>query len=459
MTEINGNIEKVVANASADATEEMQAAVDSSSTEPIAKEDAETTDAKTAKPITQESAETTVDEKTDVAADVTEQTTEPRTEQSAEQSAEIAVENKFDAAVHNASNGATRTLPTPADDIDVQDISSSDSSSDSGNDSDAQDNEEVDDNDDDDDEGRGEEGPIRSKNEIAEEPVIAMPEDYKLAETDRIQCMGTIKSLYQNNIIVAASQSGEQRVLREGAIFCLESRQVLGTLSEVFGPLQSPFYRVCVAPEKLDELEPLIRSSIGNDAYYVVPEAHWVDTFELRRDKGTDASNGYDEELPESEQEFSDDEKEAQYKRGKKAAKGQAKNKTKGKGKVQKPGRDNTRDNKKVGRTSYPAMRVPAAMAPQGNTHGGYRSRDTRREQPQVQQQRNPAPMAKMQQNGGYYQQRQQQQAQAPNSMGMQMPMQMPMGMGMQMPMQMQQWNQYSGHSIDQYANLSLIHI
>lgn len=37
--------------------------------------------------------------------------------------------------------------------------------------------------------------------------------------------------------------------------------------------------------------------------------------------KGTDASNMFDEELPEEEQEFSDDEKEAMYKKQKKQKK------------------------------------------------------------------------------------------------------------------------------------------
>ena len=44
--------------------------------------------------------------------------------------------------------------------------------------------------------------------------------------------------------------------------------------------------------------------------YYVVPDSQFLYTDSIKHIKGTDASNCHDEELPEEEQEYSDDEKE-----------------------------------------------------------------------------------------------------------------------------------------------------
>lgn len=159
--------------------------------------------------------------------------------------------------------------------------------------------------------------PIRSKNEIVEEQIIEVPENYKIDDKTKISEIGIIKSVFESNVIVQGTISGEKRVLKEGSIFCLENREVVGTLSEVFGQLQNPFYKVGISPvnETKSELIEKIKEMVGEKIFIVVPDAYWIDTFELKRVKGTDASNGYDEELPEEEQEFSDDEKEAQFKR------------------------------------------------------------------------------------------------------------------------------------------------
>lgn len=131
-----------------------------------------------------------------------------------------------------------------------------------------------------------------------------------------------LKSAFDNNAIVAASLSGEQRVLKEGSILCLEDRTLIGPLCEVFGQLQAPFYRVSFdKSESKTKSYNEIKERVGAKVFYVVPEAHWVDTFQLKQLKGTDASNGFDEELPEHEQEFSDDEKEMAFKRKKKLTK------------------------------------------------------------------------------------------------------------------------------------------
>lgn len=242
-----------------------------------------------------------------------------------------------------------------------------------------EDQEDVDEEDDDDEPNTNE--PIRSKNEIIEEKIIALPDDYKIDVKTNISEIGIIKSVFESNVIVQGLMSGEKRVLKEGSIFCLDNREVVGTLAEVFGQLQHPFYRVGISPvnESKNDIIDKVKGMIGSKIYIVVPDAHWIDTFELKRIKGTDASNGYDEELPEDEQEFSDDEKEAQYKRMKKNQK-KKKNNDKS-NETKKNNINNNKVNKKRQpyhqhntNPSYAKMKLPIGMTKQNI----YKSRSNR---------------------------------------------------------------------------------
>lgn len=102
----------------------------------------------------------------------------------------------------------------------------------------------------DEDEDASPSGPILSKNEILEETVPELPEDYEISEKTIITPIGVLKSAFENNIIIHATMSGEKRVLKEGSIFCLEDRTLIGMLTEVFGPLQNPFYRIKLPDSK-----------------------------------------------------------------------------------------------------------------------------------------------------------------------------------------------------------------
>ncbi|KAG0669948.1 hypothetical protein C6P45_003112 [Maudiozyma exigua] len=307
--------------------------------------------------------------------------------------------NIFNKAIEGETNGETKLPSIANDDIDVGDISSSSSSSSSSSDEedDGDDNEKnVDEDEDLEEDGPVDSGPIRSKNEILEESVIEIPEDYKLKPDEKIQLIGTIKSIYENNIIIAATMSGEQRVLKDGSIFCLDNRDIIGTLNEVFGPLQNPFYRICFKKDKIGDMTPMIKEKIGENVFYAVPEAHWVDTFELKRNRGTDASNRFDEEISESEQEFSDDEKEAQYKKMKKDSKKKKNSKNSNNTSApqnERPRTNNYKNNNNNNRNQnkshknnqkygdYPSMRLPLGMTSSNRSTTsttGYVSRNAR---------------------------------------------------------------------------------
>ncbi len=159
------------------------------------------------------------------------------------------------------------------------------------------------------------EGPIRSKNEKSVEVAPELPEDYTIPESTPIKYLGTVTSIVENSVLVQSAVSAEFQVLREGAVLCLENCSPLGILFEIFGRLQCPIFRV-----KFNNEAELKDRNIerGMKVYYVVPSAQFALTSQIRSIRGTDASNVNDEELPESEQDYSDDEEESRAKRERK---------------------------------------------------------------------------------------------------------------------------------------------
>lgn len=198
--------------------------------------------------------------------------------------------------------------------------SSSDSDSDSDSSSEGDDKKvsavDIDDLADDEDEPSN--GPIVSKNEVADESAPKLPEDYKIPDNAPLELIGEITGLVEKSAIIKANISGEFRVLNDSSIFCFEDRTVLGPLFETFGRLQSPMYRVKFDDE--NEFNKL-KDKKGAKVYYVVPDSQFIYTETIKNLKGTDASNCHDEELPEEEQEFSDDERELAAKQSKKRKK------------------------------------------------------------------------------------------------------------------------------------------
>lgn len=222
----------------------------------------------------------------------------------------------------NSKNTKDEELPKLSDDeIDEGAISSSSESGpptspevDSGSDSDYQissdPEKEEEDFEEEEEDGDAIVGPIVSKNEQKEVAPV-LPPGFTIPPNAPIELVGKITGLVDNSVIIEANVSGEFRTLKESSIFCFEDRSIVGPLFETFGRLQNPRYRVKF--NTVEQFEKYI-DSVGRDVYYVVPESDFVYTDTIKNIKGTDASNCHDEELPEEEQEFSDDEHEAQAK-------------------------------------------------------------------------------------------------------------------------------------------------
>jgi len=151
---------------------------------------------------------------------------------------------------------------------------------------------------------------LRTKNEIAEE-MVPKP-DVTITEEMKVEELGAIEHIVENIMLVKAITPGEYQVLDTGSVLCTAERVVVGVVAETIGKVLQPMYTVYFASEQ--EIKDL-GLEVGTKLFYPVDHASFVFTQPLKNMKGSDASNLHDEEVADEEMEFSDDEKEAEYKR------------------------------------------------------------------------------------------------------------------------------------------------
>ncbi|KAL5113516.1 hypothetical protein ACEQ8H_008601 [Pleosporales sp. CAS-2024a] len=154
---------------------------------------------------------------------------------------------------------------------------------------------------------------VKTLNEVEEQyekPDITVTSETKITE------LGQVESVVDNIVVVKGKVSGDQQVLESGSALCLENRTVLGKISEQIGRVEEPRYSL-----GFNDAAEITALGIAKDTtiYYVDEHATFVLTEPLRAQKHTDASNLHDEET--NDVDFSDDEKEAEFKREQKAKK------------------------------------------------------------------------------------------------------------------------------------------
>ncbi|KAJ9161752.1 NAF1-domain-containing protein [Coniochaeta hoffmannii] len=159
-------------------------------------------------------------------------------------------------------------------------------------------------------------GQVRTKNEVPDEP-LPKP-DVVITDDMRIEPLGLVQFVVEKTVVVKSQTPGEVQALDTGSVLCRGDRTVIGVLADTIGNVRSPMYTVGFATE--EEIKDL-ELQVGTEIFYSVDHAKYVFTQELKQVKGTDASNLHDEEVAADEMEFSDDEKEAEYKRQLKAKK------------------------------------------------------------------------------------------------------------------------------------------
>ncbi|XAR55466.1 hypothetical protein NMG60_11035540 [Bertholletia excelsa] len=166
----------------------------------------------------------------------------------------------------------------------------------------------------DDEENGGAKGPIKSKNELKVLPPVP-PVNAVLQPHHCTLPVGVISSIIGTQVIVECVE--KHNPLNEGSILWItESRSPLGIVDEIFGPVKNPYYIVRYNAES--EVPTGVKQ--GTSVSFVPEFAnHVLNDCNLYK-KGYDASGDNDEEVSD-EFEFSDDEKEAEYRRMQKMTK------------------------------------------------------------------------------------------------------------------------------------------
>ncbi|CAO3636572.1 unnamed protein product [Cunninghamella blakesleeana] len=151
---------------------------------------------------------------------------------------------------------------------------------------------------------------------MADIPKIEIP-NYVITPEMNIEYIGDVLNVIDKAIIVQ-SNINPKNVLDMESLLCFEDRTMLGEVFETFGPIARPFYSV-----RFNAKEEVPSVSIGTKIFWVpsYAKSQTVQVEVLKLIKGSDASNRYDEEVDESELEFSDDEKEYEYRQMRKRIK------------------------------------------------------------------------------------------------------------------------------------------
>lgn len=151
-------------------------------------------------------------------------------------------------------------------------------------------------------------GPIKSKNEVENLPPVP-PVNATLQPNHQMQPVGVVLTIMDAKVIVEGSE--KHSPLHEGSILWITDKRLpLGIVDEVFGPVKNPYYVVRYNSES--EVPDGIHE--GNLISFVPEFAQHVLNDQNVYKKGYDASGENDEEVSD-DGEFSDDEKEAEYKR------------------------------------------------------------------------------------------------------------------------------------------------
>eukprot|EP00897_Mesotaenium_endlicherianum_P002859 jgi/Mesen1/2600/ME000166S01719 len=161
--------------------------------------------------------------------------------------------------------------------------------------------------------GEDENGVLRTKHEVTKLPPV-QPVEAQLQDHHKLQTVGHVSAIVGEVVVVQAVP--DLPPLNEGSILWLcNSRQPLGVVDEVFGPVKVPLYQVRFNSCAEIPVPAVAGAAVG----FVADFASFILNDSSLYAKGYDASGADDEEVGDDEVEFSDDEKEEEAKRLRKA--------------------------------------------------------------------------------------------------------------------------------------------
>ncbi|KAG8899183.1 hypothetical protein FRC01_010631 [Tulasnella sp. 417] len=161
--------------------------------------------------------------------------------------------------------------------------------------------------------GRTNSAPLKTANEVVD-PNVVPPSIEKVGDDEILEIIGDVMSIIGSVVVVKGLPgSAAEKVLDTGSLLVWDDRHVLGEIFETFGPTHLPLYSIRLPFAPSNSV-----FTTGRKVYHIPARSNYVFTRSLALIRGSDASNQHDEEVGEDEIEFSDDEKEMEWKRQKK---------------------------------------------------------------------------------------------------------------------------------------------
>jgi rRNA processing protein Gar1 len=144
-----------------------------------------------------------------------------------------------------------------------------------------------------------------TRNEVEE--VRELPEIYIMKEGDNLVNAGVVEEVVDDKVLVKVHTM--MGILDLDNLLFNVNGICFGYIDDVIGKVDSPYYVTKIFPT-------VDRTIVNRDdvVFFVEKNAKIVQTEKMKR-KGCDASNAFDEEVPDEEMEYSDDEEEQAMKK------------------------------------------------------------------------------------------------------------------------------------------------
>ena len=140
------------------------------------------------------------------------------------------------------------------------------------------------------------------------------PPPFEVTIEDKFEECGTVKNVIENEILMTCINNNVLKVLNLDNIIFLSDKTCIGFIDDVIGQINNPVYAIKLYPNIIEQ-KIIEKINIGDKLFFCSNRANVINAIELKnKSKGCDASNAFDEEVSEDEQDYSDDEEEVQAK-------------------------------------------------------------------------------------------------------------------------------------------------
>ena len=140
------------------------------------------------------------------------------------------------------------------------------------------------------------------------------PSPFEVTIEDKFEECGTVKNIIENEILMTCINNNVLKVLNLDNIIFLSDKTCIGFIDDVIGQINNPVYAIKLYPNLIEQ-KIIEKINIGDKLFFCSNRANVINAIELKnKSKGCDASNAFDEEVSEDEQDYSDDEEEVQAK-------------------------------------------------------------------------------------------------------------------------------------------------